>query len=233
MNTLPTGAHTAQSKTGQTATTAPMSFGDQAAAHLLSAMPKIADRITAAELGKVFDNALAQVRAAAPCALYTWCTGLGEHTTHTSAFVETAGRDGLGDVILPANILACEEVPSIAFLDLDLTPAQTRQRCAQIRVHLEQVEALADQLDEIAPLDPSTETYSLSAPGAAGKLISAEIYESDDPSNPHSKLAVWAEPMADGDLDVTGADKLIGDLEQFIPRLRALRNHLADIEASR
>lgn len=80
---------------------------------------------------------------------------------------------------------------------------------------------------EAWPLDPAAETYSVTLPEGRGALISAEIYESDDPDRPKTYLAVYPGPGSGDDLDVAGADKLIADLEQFLPRLRALRNHLA------
>ncbi|MEV6720575.1 hypothetical protein AB0M94_06545 [Streptomyces xanthochromogenes] len=77
------------------------------------------------------------------------------------------------------------------------------------------------------PLDPAAETYSITLPEGRSALIAAEIYESDDPDHPKTYLAVYPGPGSGDDLDVAGADKLIADLEQFLPRLRALRNHLA------
>ncbi|MGW3626461.1 DUF6907 domain-containing protein [Streptomyces sp. NPDC000880] len=167
------------------------------------------------------------------CGTYIWCAETGEHETHNSAYAEVATPDGYGDSVLPANIMECGGKPFIGFLDLDLTPAQTRERCAEIRDHLDKVVALADQLDGKAPLDPAAEKYSVTAAGANGALINAEIYQSDDPDRPHSKITVYPQAACDSDLDVAGADKLIADLEQFIPRLRAMRNHLATVEANK
>ncbi|MFI6861754.1 hypothetical protein ACIBKZ_17960 [Streptomyces sp. NPDC050421] len=163
------------------------------------------------------------------CTTYTWCTKTGDHTWHESAYVQAPAQDGLGGVVLPANLMADEASPFVGFLDLDLTPAQTRTRCAELRVHLEGVAALADQGDGRAPLEPATECYSVTAAGAAGALLSAEIFRSDDADDPRTTIAVWSQPRADDELDVAGADQLLADLEQFIPRLRALRNHLASV----
>lgn len=40
---------------------------------------------------------------------------------------------------------------------------------------------------------------------------------------------MFGQPEADADLDVAGADQLVADLEEYLPRLRAQRNHLATI----
>ncbi|TRV75148.1 hypothetical protein FKN01_22235 [Streptomyces sp. 130] len=167
---------------------------------------------------------------------YEWCTVTGDHTTHTSAYIEAPTVDGYGDHLLPASIMA-EDGPNgfkpfVGFLDLDLTPEQVRTRCADLRTHLEKVEALADQLDGRAPLEPAAECYSVTTSGAAGDLLSAEIFRSDDVDNLRTSIAVWSQPRSGDELDVAGADQLIADLEQFIPRLRALRNHLATVEDS-
>ncbi|MGW0938843.1 hypothetical protein [Streptomyces sp. NPDC002666] len=164
---------------------------------------------------------------------HQWCTATGDHSMHASTYVEAPTVDGYGDHVLPANIMGEDGprgfAPFVGFLDLDLTPAQTRARCAELRAHLEKVEALADQVDGRAPLKPAAECYSVTAPGATGALLSAEIFRSDDADNPRTTIAVWSQPRADDDLDVAGADQLLADLEQFIPRLRALRNHLASV----
>ncbi|MFI6895267.1 DUF6907 domain-containing protein [Streptomyces sp. NPDC050256] len=171
------------------------------------------------------------------CGKYGWCAESGNHSMHASAYVEAPTPDGYGDCVLPANIMAEDEAaafaPTIGFLDLDLTPAQTRVRCAELRVHLEKVEGLADKVDGRAPLEPATDCYAVTAPGATGALLSAEIFRSDDEDNPRSVIAVWSQPGEAADLDVAGADQLIADLEQFLPRLRALRNHLATVEAGK
>ncbi|MFH9134405.1 DUF6907 domain-containing protein [Streptomyces sp. NPDC017524] len=173
--------------------------------------------------------------AAAPCGAYAWCAETGNHTTHASAYTEAPTLDGYGDCVLPANILAEDGAeafaPCIGFLDLDLTPTQTRARVTELHRHLDTVAALADIVDGQAPLEPGTETYSVTAPGASGALISSEIYHLDDPKpgDPAARIAVFTQPSADADLDVAGADQLAADLEQYLPRLRAQRDHLAAI----
>lgn len=96
-----------------------------------------------------------QLNACAPqCAArcpYQWCTATGDHTMHASAYVEAPTVDGYGEHLLPANIMGEDGpngfAPFVGFLDLDLTPDQTRARCAELRAHLDQVEALANALD--------------------------------------------------------------------------------------
>ncbi|MFI8106291.1 hypothetical protein [Streptomyces sp. NPDC086023] len=90
--------------------------------------------------------------AAEPCARFGWCAETGAHTEHRSAYVEAAEQLGLEGPSscspLYAAILAYEELnggaPMIGFLDLDLTPAEARGKVAQLRAHLDAVEALID-----------------------------------------------------------------------------------------
>ncbi|MFJ7523935.1 DUF6907 domain-containing protein [Streptomyces griseus] len=173
--------------------------------------------------------------AAAQCTVYPWCAETGNHSMHLTAYVEAPTPDGYGDCVLPANVMA-EDGPdgvdlSVGFLDLNLTADQTRGRVAELHRHLDAVAALADIVDGRAPLEPGAETYSVSAAGATGDLISSEIYRLDDPKpgEPAVRIAVFGQPEADADLDVAGADQLVADLEQYLPRLRAQRNHLATI----
>ncbi|MEV0884717.1 hypothetical protein AB0J03_12875 [Streptomyces microflavus] len=169
--------------------------------------------------------------AARPCAVHGWCAEAGNHTMHASAYTEAPTVDGYGDRVLVANVMAEDGAPYIGWLDLDLTPAQTRTRVAELRRHLDTVAALADLVDGQAPLEPAAECYSVTAPGAKNAIISAEIYHLDDPQpgDPTARIAVFSQPGADADLDVAGADQLSADLEEFLPRLRAQRDHLATI----
>ncbi|WP_137235189.1 hypothetical protein [Streptomyces sp. BPSDS2] len=176
--------------------------------------------------------------AAAECTVYPWCAETGDHTLHVSAYTEAPTLDGFGDCVLPANVMA-EDVPegldiSVGWLDLNLTAAQTRARVAELHRHLDTVAALADIVDGQAPLDPGAETYSVTAAGASGAIISSEIYRLDDPKRgePAARIAVFGQPGADADLDVAGADQLTAELEKFLPRLRAQRNHLAALTSN-
>ncbi|WP_145499223.1 DUF6907 domain-containing protein [Streptomyces sp. CFMR 7] len=165
------------------------------------------------------------------CTVYPWCAETGNHTMHASTYAETPTPDGYGDRVLPANVMAEDGAPYIGWLDLDLTPAQTRERVTELHRHLDTVAALADLVDGQAPLEPGAECYSATAAGARGALINSEIYRLDDPKpgEPAARLAVFGQPEADADLDVAGADQLVTNLEQYLPRLRAQRNHLAAI----
>ncbi|MET8658185.1 DUF6907 domain-containing protein [Streptomyces griseus] len=162
------------------------------------------------------------------CTVYPWCAETGQHTVHASAYTAPAMPDGNGDWILPANLMAADATVFVGWLGEDLTPTRTRRRIAELRRHLDAVAALADIVDGRAPVDG---LCTVAAPGTDGALIGAEILHLDDPApgGPIAHLAVYSEQGADADLDVTGADKLIADLETFLPQLRALRNHLAAI----
>ncbi|MEU5133404.1 DUF6907 domain-containing protein [Streptomyces californicus] len=169
--------------------------------------------------------------AVAQCAVYPWCAETGNHTMHASAYTEPPTPDGYGDSVLPANVMAEGGAPTIGWLDLDLTPEETRARVTELRQHLDTVDALANAVDGQAPLEPAAECYSVTATGAKGALLSSEIYHLDNPKpgEPAARIAVFGQPEADADLDVAGADQLAADLAQFLPRLRAQRNHLAAI----
>ncbi|MGW3437087.1 DUF6907 domain-containing protein [Streptomyces bacillaris] len=172
--------------------------------------------------------------AAAQCTVYPWCAETGDHTMHASTYTEAPTPDGYGDSVLPVNLMAEGNGPFVGWLDLDLTPAQTRERVTELRHHLDTVAALADMADGQAPLEPGAECYSATAAGARGALISSEIYHLDDPEpgKPTARIAVFGQPEADADLDVAGADQLVADLEQYLPRLRAQRNHLAALTSN-
>ncbi|MFE3475719.1 DUF6907 domain-containing protein [Streptomyces bacillaris] len=165
------------------------------------------------------------------CTVYPWCAETGQHTVHASAYTEAPTPDGYGDRVLVANVMAEDGAPFVGWLDLDLTAEQTRARVAELHRHLDAVAALANIVDGQAPLEPGAECYSATAAGAKGALISSEIYHLDDPKpgEPAARIAVFGQPEADADLDVAGADQLAADLEQYLPRLRAQRNHLATI----
>ncbi|MEV2201022.1 hypothetical protein AB0E11_13625 [Streptomyces fradiae] len=230
MTTVPTGGHRAQPQTGHTAA-AP--FGARVAADILAQMPHLAERVTTDTLAAICTRAALQTGIlTARCTMHDWCTETGEHRDHYSTYVEAPTPDGLGDPVLMAAIMSSDDKPpTIGFLDDNFTPDQTRERIAELRAHLDQVEALADQLAGVAPPEPAAETYSVHARGARGALANAEIFTSD--ARPLPWVAVWGEPMAEADLDVAGTDELIRDLEQFVTRLRALRNYIAAAEANR
>lgn len=91
-------------------------------------------------------------------------------------------------------------------------------------------DATADE----APLEPGAECYGVKAGNARGNILNAEMFTTDDenPANRVSKISVWSY-AADADLDLQQTDQFLADLEEFIPRLRALRNHLAPVEELR
>ncbi|MGW3374057.1 hypothetical protein [Streptomyces hydrogenans] len=78
--------------------------------------------------------------------------------------------------------------------------------------------------EESEPIDPDRTLLKVTAPGTDELLLGAEIYT---PESSPSVVAVWNHAGGAVDLDVAGTDKLISDLEEFIPRLRAMRAYLA------
>lgn len=225
-----------------TGTTASSAANDNSAPEATGALSVEQFKTTAKQIGTLVTSVrettdtaqtnLGQAEPAArPCAVHGWCTEAGNHTMHASAYTEAPTPDGYGDRVLPANVMAEDGAPYVGWLDLDLTPAQTRTRVAELRRHLDTVAALADLVDGQSPLEPAAECYSVTAPGAKTAIISAEIYHLDDPKpgDPTARIAVFGQPGGDADLDVAGADRLTADLEEFLPRLRAQRDHLAVI----
>ncbi|MFE5793551.1 hypothetical protein ACFQ8C_13390 [Streptomyces sp. NPDC056503] len=80
-----------------------------------------------------------------PCSTHAWCVIQGRHEDHASAPTRAgAGRGGLLDALVLAS---GADAPTVGFLDLDLSPAELRQQCRDLRAHLDKVEALADALD--------------------------------------------------------------------------------------
>lgn len=88
-----------------------------------------------------------QANTAARCLVHTWCSELGDHTMHSSAYIQAPTPDGLGDDVLLANLMCEDEPPTVGFLDLNLTAEQTRARVAELHRHLDAVAELADLLD--------------------------------------------------------------------------------------
>lgn len=213
------------------------SFGERVAAAVLAQVPHLT--VPAAELADICTAAA--IRAGIlpgpdRCTVHDWCAATGEHRDHYAPYVEAPTPDGLGDPVLMATIMSSDdETPTIGFLDENFTPDQTRARVAELRAHLDKVEALADRLDGITRPNPADEVCTVE-PSAHGTLISATIFtpeESPDAPCTSPKLAVWSEPASDADLDLAGANALIRDMEQFVSRLRAMRDHLAQTTGSK
>jgi hypothetical protein len=88
-----------------------------------------------------------------------------------------------------------------------------------------------------APYTPPTtyeERERVVCAGGRGAIINAVLF---DPRTDEfydgapMTLSVYSEPGSDADLDAAGATRLIGDLEQLLPRLRAMRDVLAGQKA--
>ncbi|MFF7192676.1 hypothetical protein ACFZAM_03020 [Streptomyces sp. NPDC008079] len=66
--------------------------------------------------------------------------------------------------------------------------------------------------------------------GARGAILEAYLFAPEWEGNPDGPmcLSVYSEPSADDDLDLDGANKLIADLEALLPKLRVMRDVLAE-----
>lgn len=217
----------------------PAALGEKIAADTIAALSALGVRITLAELAGIMTAALVEVGitpASDRCTTYGWCKETGAHDLCWSKSTELPSVDGYREHPLPVHLLAVEgEAPQVGFLDLDLTPDQARERAREISRHMGEVLALADIAEGVAPLEPAAESYSVTATGATGAILNAELFTSD-PENPAdrvTKVSVWTAQDCDADLDVAGADELIADLEEFLPRLQALRNRVAELNAAR
>ncbi|MFD6887155.1 hypothetical protein [Streptomyces sp. NPDC059957] len=107
----------------------------------------IAERIRAAGdspavLAEV-QAALAEVRASKePCTRYVWCTETGDHFEHFSEHIAAPSPDHYGNPVLPFGLIDFSGTVTVGLLDLDLTPDEARLRIAELRAHLDHVEAL-------------------------------------------------------------------------------------------
>ncbi|MFJ7780081.1 hypothetical protein [Streptomyces yangpuensis] len=84
----------------------------------------------------------APVAPQAPCTVHTWCVETGDHFEHYSPYVTAPNPDAYGRDVLPAGLTDFHGVTTVGLLDLDLTPAEARDRLAELRAHLNHVEQL-------------------------------------------------------------------------------------------
>lgn len=86
---------------------------------------------------------LAEARASKePCAKYVWCTETGDHFEHFSEHIAAPSPDHYGNQVLPFGLIDFSGTVTVGLLDLDLTPDEARVRIAELRAHLDNVEAL-------------------------------------------------------------------------------------------
>ncbi|MBT2450937.1 hypothetical protein J7F03_28455 [Streptomyces sp. ISL-43] len=77
-----------------------------------------------------------------PCDVHSWCVETGRHDEHMSACTSATCTDVYGREVLPVNVIDWGNGVKIGLLDEDLTPAEARGRIAELRAHLDAVEAL-------------------------------------------------------------------------------------------
>ncbi|MFD9515913.1 hypothetical protein [Streptomyces sp. NPDC059979] len=77
-----------------------------------------------------------------PCATHTWCVETGDHFEHYSAYIQAPSPDAYGNPVLAVGLIDFTGTTTVGLLDLDLTPAEARVRIAELRAHLDNVEAL-------------------------------------------------------------------------------------------
>ncbi|MCZ4099872.1 DUF6907 domain-containing protein [Streptomyces sp. H39-C1] len=191
------------------------------------------------------------------CPIHGWCDEIGAHTVHLSRCVTVATpgpvhfefEDVTSTVGVEVSLHAEDDTPSgckgsepsVSFGVVgeywSLTAAELRAKVGEFRAALPLMEALASQLDGIDP-EPAGKVR-VTVPGARQPILSAEVYTydradgEDIEGKPTACLSVWTEPESEAELDVAGTDQLIADLEAALPRLRALRDQLAALEAGR
>ncbi|MCX4780090.1 hypothetical protein [Streptomyces sp. NBC_01264] len=95
-----------------------------------------------AVLAQVQDIILAARAPARPCTVHAWCVETGDHFEHYSKFIEAPTPDHFGNPVLSAGLTDFRGTTIVGLLDLDLTPAAARIRIAELRTHLDNVEAL-------------------------------------------------------------------------------------------
>ncbi|MER6484114.1 hypothetical protein ABT264_11300 [Streptomyces virginiae] len=83
-----------------------------------------------------------QAARPAPCPVYSWCVEQGEHEEHYSQYSMAPNPDAYGRDVLPVGLTNFQGSVTVGLLDLDLTPAEARDRLAELRAHLDHVERL-------------------------------------------------------------------------------------------
>ncbi len=83
----------------------------------------------------------------APCDVHRWCVETGHHYDHISACTSATCTDAYGREVLPVNVIDWGKGVKIGLLDEDLTPVEARGRIAEIRAHLDTVEALVADVE--------------------------------------------------------------------------------------
>ncbi|MFD6889114.1 hypothetical protein [Streptomyces sp. NPDC059957] len=83
----------------------------------------------------------------APCEVHGWCVETGDHDDHMSACMSATCADAYGREVLPVNIIDWGKGVKIGLLDEDLTPTEARSRIAELRAHLDAVEALVTNVE--------------------------------------------------------------------------------------
>ncbi|QXE36946.1 hypothetical protein KQY30_24795 [Streptomyces sp. GMY02] len=265
--------------------------GAEIATQVLTALPGLAERIDPAEFAQLTTGLLVKhglvppqtvVEAAPPavCTKYGWCKEPDGHDDLCwSKLIALPSVDGYGEHLLPVGLHAEDgKAPVVGFLDLDLTPAQARERVREISRHLDEVLALADRAEgPPAPASkdlltaaqrgpewmakhlcpdwcvikhgapytsethegpevtaPSPIPFADRDPGDGESLVLAArvIQLNQDPHIWGVKTQVWVDVDRQTlELDVEETDRLIERLEQFLPQLRAVRDHLVEASA--
>lgn len=77
-----------------------------------------------------------------PCPKHAWCVETGNHFEHYSAYTAAPSPDAYGNDVLPVGLIDFTGTTTVGLLNLDLTPAEARVRIAELRAHLDNVEAL-------------------------------------------------------------------------------------------
>ncbi|WP_371588274.1 hypothetical protein [Streptomyces virginiae] len=78
----------------------------------------------------------------APCQIHAWCFETGDHGEHSGHTIWASCPDAYGNSVLPAGLIDWGKGVKVGLLDLNLTPAEARIRIAELRAHLDNIEAL-------------------------------------------------------------------------------------------
>lgn len=96
------------------------------------------------------------------------------------------------------------------------------------RQFLSLVEQEKAQTAYVPPTDAS-DAESVTCQGERGAILKAYLFTPTWEGRPEgpTRLSVYGEPNSEGELDTSGATKLIADLEALLPKLRGMRDALA------
>ncbi|MEE4546749.1 hypothetical protein V2S66_32895 [Streptomyces sp. V4-01] len=120
-----------------------------------------------------------------------------------------------------------EQAASMAEIDRIIN--ESGDPAAAARQFLDLIEQEKAETAAYVPPTDCADAEAITCADERGAIIKAYLHTpmwGGAPEGP-TRLSVYTEPYSEGELDAAGATNLIVDLEEFLPRLRAMRDVLA------